>query len=173
MRKKDETLELDSRREIYKAVEDNPGIHFRELKRQLDYSVGTLQYHLRKLKKANLIEEESGDYTRYYTRRDFGEVEKRALDAMRRKYTRRALIYLLTYPGSSHGDLVDALEKAPSTVSWHLKKLKEEGLVRKEKEGNRTKYFVEEPEKLKTLYITYSESFVDKLVDKMVDLWDI
>lgn len=170
---KEEALELDSRRAIFKAIESNPGIHFRELKRKMDYSVGTLQYHVRYLKEARLIEEEAGDYTRYYPRREFREVEKKVLDALRRKYTRRALIYLLTYPGSTHGDLVEALGKAPSTISWHLNKLKEEDLLDEKREGGKTGYYVKEPDKLKALYITYSKSFVDKLVDNMVDLWDI
>lgn len=173
MSRGDDALELDSRREIFQAVERNPGIHFRELERRLDYSVGTLQYHLKYLVDEGLLDEEKGDYTRYYPRRRFEEFEKTALDAMRRKYARRILAYLLTHPGSSHGDLVDALGKAPSTISWHLKRLRDEGLVDERRDGGSREIYVVEPDRVKELYVTYRGSFLDRLVDNMVDLWDI
>jgi len=118
------------------------------------------------------VEEERGDYTGYYARGVFEEGEKMVLEALRRKHARRILAHLLTYPGGSHGDLVDALGKAPSTVSWHLSSLKEEELVEKREVEEEKGLYVVEPEKVKRLYLRYERSFFDKLVDGMVELWD-
>lgn len=50
------TLELQSRREIYQAIEDAPGVYGRVLLDRLDYAKGTLQYHLDWLDDAGLIQ---------------------------------------------------------------------------------------------------------------------
>lgn len=68
--------------------------------------------------------------------------------------TRVAIIRLLArYEGCIVGDIVDQLPLAQSTVSQHLKQLKEAGLIRGDIDGPRICYCVEPAvlEQLKTL----------------------
>lgn len=48
--------------------------------------------------------------------------------------------YLLKHPGCICGDIVDVLPLAQSTVSQHLKKLKDAGWIRGEIDGPKTCY---------------------------------
>jgi predicted transcriptional regulator len=166
-------LELQSRREIYQHVADTPGIHFRALLDAMGCAKGTLQYHLRWLVEEGLIEEsDDGEYTRYYPAGDFDAEDRRVLNALRRTIARRILAYLASEGALTTSVLADRLEKSDSTISWHLSKLQEAGLVEKERDGRRVYYELTDPDRVQYLYTVYQGSFTDRLVDRLFDLWD-
>lgn len=166
-------LELTSRRAIYQQIADNPGVHFRALLDKLDVAHGTLQYHLRWLAEEGLIEvSDDGSYTRYYPAAEFDEADQAVMNALRREYSRRILARLLVDGSLSTTDLSDRLDKAQSTVSWHLSKLADANLVTKERDGRSVVYDVSDPNRVKYLYTIHQRSFTDKVVDRLLGLWD-
>lgn len=168
----DTDLELDSRREIYQFVVDTPGIHFRGLFEALSYAQGTLQYHLRWLESRDLLEVvDDGRYTRYYPAGSFDEADRAVMNALRREYARRIVAYLASAGPLSTSELADRLERSPSTVSWHLSKLAESGLVEKERDGRSVYYRLTDPERVTYLYTVHRKQFTDRLVDRLFDLW--
>lgn len=69
IRTKEEKNEDRSIREmVYEAIEGNPGIHFRELCRELNRSSGVIQYHLYILERENHIKffQDGSKFTRYF-----------------------------------------------------------------------------------------------------------
>lgn len=57
-----------TRDSIQSLIEDNPGIHFREIQRRLGLAVGQVEYHLYQLEKDNLIvSREDGKVKRYFS----------------------------------------------------------------------------------------------------------
>jgi predicted transcriptional regulator len=166
-------LELDSRRAIYQRIADTPGIHFRALLEDLEYAQGTLQYQLRWLADEGLVEvSDDGKYTRYYPAADFDEADREVMNALRREYSRRILGHLLVDGPLSTSDLSDRLEKADSTVSWHLSNLSEADLVTKERDGRRVVYDVTDPDRVRYLYTVHRQSFTDRILDRLLGLWD-
>src|SRR6056297_1987052 len=166
-------LELASRRRIYQRIADTPGIHFRALLDDLEYAQGTLQYQLRWLGDEGLIDiSEDGKYTRYYPAAEFDDADRTVMNALRREYSRRILAHLLVDGPLSTTELSDRLEKAQSTVSWHLSKLADAGLVTKERDGRSVYYELTDPERATYLYTVYQGSFTDRLVDRLLGLWD-
>lgn len=169
----DPDLELASRREIYQQIADTPGIHFRALLDTLDYAQGTLQYHLRQLADEDLIEvSDDGKYTRYYPATEFDETDQAVMNALRREYSRRILAHLLVDGPLSTTELSDRLDKAQSTVSWHLSNLADADLVTNERDGRSVVYAVSDPDRVKYLYTIHRRSFTDKVVDRLLGLWD-
>jgi predicted transcriptional regulator len=169
----DPDLELASRRTIYQRIADTPGIHFRGLLGELEYAQGTLQYHLRWLAGEGLIDvSDDGKYTRYYPAAEFDEADRAVMNALRREYSRRILAHLLTDGPLSTTELSDRLDKAQSTVSWHLSKLAETDLVTKERDGRSVVYEVSDADRVKYLYTVHRRSFTDKAVDRLLGLWD-
>lgn len=169
----DPELDLESRRAIYQHVASNPGLHFRALLDALDYAQGTVQYHLRWLEEQGLIEEShDGKYTRYYPADSFDDVDQAVMNALRREYARRIIAHLVADGPLSTTELSDRLEKSPSTVSWHLSKLEEAGLVTKERHGRRVEYELTDPDRVKYLYTVHRKTFTDRVVDRLFDLWD-
>jgi predicted transcriptional regulator len=166
-------LELDSRRAIYQRIADTPGIHFRALLEELDYAQGTLQYQLRWLADEGLIEaSDDGKYTRYYPEADFDEADQTVMNALRREYSRRILAHLLADGPLSTNELSDRIGKANSTVSWHLSNLADADLVTKERDGRSVVYRVSDPDRVAYLYTVHRQSFTDRVVDRLLGLWE-
>lgn len=168
----DEALDLESRRRIYQLVKDQPGIHMREIGRQLEMPMGTLEYHLHYLTKAELLAiREEGRYTRYFVTHEMDRREKDVLSLVRQETPRRVIVHVLQHPGSSHGEILEHFDMSASTLSFHLKKLLEGGLLEKQKQGRSNLYTVAEPELVAKVIIQYKESFVDDVVDRFADVW--
>lgn len=164
---------LDSRREIYRLVEEHPGIHFRDLLERLDYAQGTLQYHLRRLADDGLVAvSDDGKYTRYYPAGEFSESDRAVMNALRRTYSRRIIAHLLADGPLTTAELSDRLGKARSTISWHLSKLVDANLVTKERDGVAVYYALSDPDRARYLYTIHRKSFTDRLVDRLLGLWD-
>ena len=168
-----EEPDLESRRAIYAAVDETPGIHFRALLDRLEYAQGTVQYHLRALADEGLVDvSEDGQYTRYYPADEFDAADQAVMNALRRTYSRRIIAHLLADGPLSTSELSERIEKAPSTVSWHLSKLHEAGLVEKDRDGRSVNYALVDPDRARRLYTVHRPSFTDALVDRLLDLWD-
>ena len=166
-------LELESRRRIYRHVAESPGTHFRSLVEELDYAKGTVQYHLEWLVKNGIVERsEDGKYTRYYPAESFDEGDTEVMNALRSEYTRRIVGHLASEGPLTTSELTDRLDKSGSTVSWHLSNLQENGVVEKTREGREVKYELTEPERVKYLYTVHRKSFADRVVDRLLDLWE-
>ncbi|MFB6352744.1 MAG: winged helix-turn-helix transcriptional regulator, partial [Halobacteriales archaeon] len=115
---------------------------------------------------------DDGKYTRYYPAAEFDATDRAVMNALRREYSRRILAHLLVDGPLSTTTLSDRLGKAQSTVSWHLSKLADAGLVTKERDGRRVVYAVSDARRVNSLYATYRRSFTDKVVDRLLGLWD-
>lgn len=166
-------LELESRRALYQYVADNPGVHFRALLDEFGYAKGTIQYQLRWLADEDLVEvSDDGKYTRYYPTAEFGEADRTVMNALRRKYSRRILAHLLADGPLSTTELSDRLDKSKSTISWHLSNLSEAALVTKERDGRSVVYEVSDPDRVTYFYTVYQRSFTDRVVDRLLGLWD-
>ena len=166
-------LELESRRRIYRHVADNPGVHFRSLVEELGYAKGTVQYHLRWLVENGVVERsEDGKYTRYYPAESFDEQDTEVMNALRSEYTRRIVAHLASDGPLTTSELSDRLDKSGSTVSWHLSNLEETGVVEKRRDGRKVMYELTDPERVKYLYTVHRKSFADRVVDRLLDLWE-
>lgn len=164
----DEILDLEPRKKTYDAIEANPGIHMRELDRTLDIPLGTLRYHLRVLEKRGLIVSRKEDkYKRYYAKGKIDKTDKDKLAVLRKELPRTVILFLLEFPGSTHKDISEALDVAPSTISYHLKKLLDDNFIEKIDD----RYYVREEDEIADILIQYQQTFLDSLVDRFVSLW--
>lgn len=167
------TLELENRRRIFQTIESHPGLHFRELQSRLGVAHGTLQYHLDRLVDEGLIAvSEDRGFTRYHPKTRLREEDRRLIDALRREYGRRILAHLASEGPLTTQALSARLGRSASTVSWHLARLAENGLVQRERTGQEVQYSLVDGARLVHLYTLYRASFTDRLVDRLLGLWD-
>ena len=116
--------------EIVTAV---PGIRYRDLLRMTKFNNGTLSYHLLRLEKNLVIRKlrsEKGHVASFYPY-DFQIEEAITLGYLRIKATRQILILLNSKGKSSFSEIVTHINKAPSTTSWHLKRLVKSDIITK------------------------------------------
>ncbi len=169
---KEDSLALDTRRNIYDLIVSYPGLHEREIARRLDISLSTLDYHLHYMEKRGLIvARKDGRYTRYFAAKKVGTEDKKIIVLLRQKTPRQVVLYLLEHPGAIHKDICGAVDKSPSTVSFHLKKLVKAGVVEGISLGRKTAYEVVDEDAVINTLITYRDTFVDDAVGSFIDTW--
>jgi predicted transcriptional regulator len=170
---KPESLALESRRKICEIIEQNPGLHFRELQRRSGSAVGALQYHLDTLQKNHLIRvEKQGRFNRYFSIRgvQLGGNEK-TMSALRQESARKIIIFLLGKKEATNFDIAAAVQLSASTVSWQLSKLVDAEVAGEKRAGKQKLFFVNNPEETAKLLVDYKKTFFDSLVDNFVDTW--
>lgn len=126
---------------ILEYIRSNPGCHLRQLKKELGLSMGTVQYHLNQLEKTGkIISERFNLYRYYYISGLFKENERNILKILNQETSRRILLFLLERKNPTQTDIVKYLGIAPASVSWHVKRFLELGIIFESREGKYRRY---------------------------------
>ncbi len=115
---------------LLKCINNSPGIRYRELLRATGFPNGVMAYHLKILEKLKQMKV-SRHYiktTRYYPLKTSIK-ESRIIDFMKRPTDRRIILFLLEHEGCLFTDIQRYIKKASSTVSYHLSRLRKEGII--------------------------------------------
>lgn len=159
----------DSKALLMNQIEQTPGIRYRELLRLTGLVNGVLSYHLAALEKANVIKVDRGSrITRYYPV-NLSEKESAILKFVRHEPTRQIVLFILEQDMSTFNEIVNHTGKAPSTVSSHLKRLKEAGII-SVRYGEYQLYRLVERDVVAEVISKYKESFEDKVVDNYAQM---
>ncbi|AOV94521.1 hypothetical protein AQV86_01180 [Nanohaloarchaea archaeon SG9] len=126
------------RQQILETVEQNPGIHFRQVQRELGCSSTTLNHHISSL---NVKERNFRGYRRFYLQ-DISEKMERPLAAL--NHNVRGIMLYQMQGGISQKELVENFDLSKSTVSSHVKVMREDGVIKEEREGRSKKLFPSE-----------------------------
>ncbi len=166
-------LDLEMRRRIYECIEQNPGIHFREIQRRTNTAIGSLDYHLHYLHRHGLIKiEKDRKYVRYFSlTKTWTDEEREVLSLLRQEKIRRILVYVLQKKNANPQDISSALGIQSSTLSWYLKNLSAKGVIRYAKRGRHRFYAVSNPESIMQYLIAHKKSFFDEMVDRFIETW--
>lgn len=168
---KEEILENERRREIYKFIERNPGVHLRELQRTSKMPLSSLEYHLNYMvRKKIILREKDRRYKRYYVRQ-LDDEDKKTLSALRQKRMREIVLIVLSNKKAEYQVLLNDLRIPPSTLSLYLKYLVDHNILMRHKVGRENIYTVQDEDRIAKVLISYKSSFVDRLVDKALRTW--
>ena len=163
----------ETRARIARHVARNPGVHFSELVRELGFASGQIQYHTRKLVDAGEIEREEAYGKTHYFEPGFDPWERRLLALFRRETARGVIGYLLEHDGATPTAVADELDIARSTLEWHLDRLIDEDVIRKDRDiRNRVTLELTHPERTHELLRAVSPSIPDRFLDRFTRLVD-
>lgn len=120
-------------------VRDYPGVHAREVERQLSLSSRLASYHLDALEREGLLQRvaEKG-YARFVpaaTRPRWSARDVAFVCLMRRGVAFRCVVLLLARGEMTQGDLARTLHLAKSSTTYHLQLLIQAGIVAVEARG--------------------------------------
>jgi predicted transcriptional regulator len=167
-------LELETRRKIYQIVKNNSGCHFREIERRSGITYGTLKYHLNFLAKHGLILCRKDENSLRYFPADFRNEDLKLLGILRQTVERKVILFLVSNKSANQKEISDFVGLSPSTTSWHLGKLVKSEILKHEKVGARAYYSLKvDKNEIIKLLISYRNSFLDSLVDKTIEMWEI
>jgi predicted transcriptional regulator len=166
----DEKLEDSIQSKLLKHIAEYPGIRYRELLRLTDLVNGVLTYHLSLLERSTQIRvnRSKAKTTRYYPINITTE-ESEVIGYIRNEPIRRIISFILEHNICTFNEIVDYTNKAPSTISWHLKKLKDAGIISVQY-GQYQLYRVTNREVVAEILYKYRQSFVEQVVDNYTEI---
>lgn len=158
---------------IIQFVNESPGIRYRELLRITGVSNGVLSYHLNLLDNSGRVRvhKVNNRTTRYFCH-DVSTVESNSVGLLRQNTARKIILYLFESGPCRFNDIVNYTKKVPSTVSWHLSRLKDADII-KVRRQNELNYYEIKIDKLtlQKLLSKYKSSFItEKIVDDYTDM---
>ena len=140
----DDLLANDTRKKIYDCIRKNPGIHLRGIGKETDITLGTLRYHIGQLRRSHAIAVcEDRGYTHYFENSGtYSASQQTVLKHMRNDTTRKILAVLAAERFASRKDIAESLGIAGSTVTWHMKRLEEDGVIDIRTDGRFVSYII-------------------------------
>ncbi|WP_435159441.1 helix-turn-helix domain-containing protein [Haladaptatus sp. DFWS20] len=125
-------LEHEVRCALFERIERTPGLYLSELDARMDVSLSTIRHHLRVLEREEMITgTKVRGKRRFYPDDDGVELAAALADGP----TAAVLDAVARREPASGGELADELNRDPSTVTHHLKRLEADGLVERERDG--------------------------------------
>lgn len=143
-RSKDGTQENQYRSEIYRHIQENPGLNKAQMSSRLNINMGTLRYHLDSLKSKKLITEMAdGKYTRFFGSRVCIEnSEKRIISALRNTNKRKIIEEVMQSPGLNVSGISLRTGIGYSTTSECLKQMLDDNMVMRKKDAQHNGYYL-------------------------------
>jgi len=162
-----------TRKKIYDYIQEHPGAHLREIGRNLDLAIGDLQYQLNVLEKSGrVVSKRMGLYKRFYPSKMFGERQKDIIGTLSQETSRKILLLLLQKPGACHGEVARFAKVSAPTVTWHMKRLIDDGLVEEHREGRNMKYYISGSSgDIEKVMKSYHPMFWEKWADRFAEVW--
>jgi predicted transcriptional regulator len=161
----------DSQSNVLKVIGQNPGIRYKELARQTGFANGVLTYHLNILEQiGNINKFRHENITRYYLI-NIPTQDLKIISHLRVHSEKDIILFILDHDFCTFNEIVEYSRKAPSTISWHLKRLCQDGIIAVHP-GEYNLYRITDKRVVNLLFIRYKESFTDKVVNSFVDISD-
>jgi len=92
----------DTRSDLLAIIQDNPGLHFRELQRRSGLANGQLEYHLYQLEKElKVSKRRDGKLLRYFSNMSGNQKERVIVYFLRNRVSREIIIECLAHEGKA------------------------------------------------------------------------
>jgi len=158
---------------VYEYIKNHPGSHLRKISKELEMATSDTQYWCNRLERTALVRSRRlGLYKTYYPASMLGERHEYILAILQQKTPRNIVLYLLENSGARQKDIAQYTGFAAPTITWHMSRLIEFGIVYSSKEGKFVKYYIKgDIADLVTLLKSYHPSIWDKLSDRLSELF--
>ena len=157
---------------IFKILEQNPGLNLTSIAKILDMSVQLARYHLNFMERKDIVisvRQEGSFYKRYYLKDDdVGPEDKKYVDLFRQKQLFRIVLIILKNPGIQHKDIAAKLSIRPPTLTYHILKLQDAGIVKVTSYGHSRGCFIIDRKEIIRILRKYISN---DLTDNFKDLW--
>lgn len=158
---------------VIQFIEDHPGCHLRRIRNELGISMGTVQYHLARLEKAGrIVSNRRGLFRYYFPIGVFGDNEKNLLEILSHETARDILIFIIELKHPTQTDIVDRIGVSAASVSWHVNRLTDVGVISEVREGKYKRYHLNgDPRNLASLMKNYYPSLWDRWSNRLAEMF--
>ncbi len=159
---------------LMQHIEKTPGVRYKELARLVSLANGVLTYHLTVLEKTNRVtvdRNEKSRSTRYYAV-NIPIEETKILGCIRSDIVRQIIMFILDHDLCTFDEIVDYTNKAPSTISWHLRRLKDTGIITSKQYDRYHFYKITNRQIITGVLYKYKETFADRVISNYAQMID-
>jgi predicted transcriptional regulator len=161
--------DLEVKRKIFNLIKKNPGLHASKIAEILKISWELANYHILYLERNELINITKKDgYNRCFASGEIGEKDREILSLLRQKNPLKIVLFLLMKPYSRFSEILVEVKVAPSTLSYHLKKLLDRQIIYSEVIKNEKRFFVKDRKYVIQILINYKPH---SLIEDYEDMW--
>lgn len=139
-------LEQDARARIYDTIRENPGIHLRGISRKVGIGMGTVRYHVTMLLRTHKItdQKESGSTHFFENSGKYSRQEQLVHHHLRNPTTQKLIREIRENPDAGRNHLAQVAGISGSSVTWYIRRLESDGIVRSVKSGRTVTYTIPE-----------------------------
>lgn len=134
---RNDNLEKIVQNKVYAYVEFSGGVSFSEIIRDTGINRGTTYYHLDLLEKQNMIESYKAFGRKLFFKKGYiyNEKYKAMIAASKNPVGKQIIVKIQSGQCKTNKDLKREIGVSAATVSWHIKRMKEMGIIKDSKEG--------------------------------------
>ena len=138
-------LKNTNRDRIYGFISSNPGTYPNEIIKETGLNKGVVEYHIRMLEEQSMVvpHKACGKIHYFLNESTYGEKEKLLLAALKNERHRRIILEILNCEQITHETLAGRIGVSAPTINWHIRHLKEQGIVRADADGRHTSYCID------------------------------
>ena len=126
---------------VLKYIQENPGCHLRKIKKEVQVSMGSLQYFLAKLENnGKITSQRKGLHKHYFPTGIFEENEKEILQFLTRETDREIIFTIIENVNPTQTDIKRALRISSSAINWHLRRLIDSEIIVEERDRKYKRY---------------------------------
>jgi len=155
---------------LQQIIEQNPGIQFREIMRSSGLKNGVLSHYLGKLEKNGIVKVVRGPRQARFYPPQITENESIVIKALRKQTPRDLLLALVENDGLEFSELVKQVKKSPSTVSFYLSQIVDDGLVEIKFVELKKRYHIKVRDLIDKLIEDYRPSLLEKPTSGFEDI---
>lgn len=152
-------------------IQHNPGCHLRQIKRDLDMSMGTVQYHLNLLEKSGKISSERHSLHRFYFPvAIFDKYDRNILKILNQETAREILMFIVERKNPTQTEIVNSIKISAASVNWHIVRLTNFGMITEVRDGKYKRYsLVGDSSYIVALMKNYHPSIWDKWSNRLAE----
>ena len=145
----------------------------RYIKREVEMSMGTIQYHLNLLEKQGKISSEKQNFHKYYFPIGlFEQNEREILKILNQETAREIIMIILEKTDPTQAEIARHVGIAPASINWHLKRIEETGLIKHIQEGKFKKYKLNIPTNhVVSIMKNYHPNLWSKLSNRLAEMF--
>lgn len=160
------TPNQDIREELLSTINENPGLHFRELQRRSGMATGQLEYHLYQLEREQRVfKRKDGKMIRYFSNESGNELERIIVYYLRNRVSREILLSCLSTKGEIKGRQYEKWQKREETREM-IKRLSTDGIIKEL--GSAIK--LDDPPTVLRIMDKFRSSFLDTMASALISL---
>jgi predicted transcriptional regulator len=169
---RDDDVDGNAKR-VLEFIQEHPGCHLRQVRKELEISMGTAQYHLDQLEKASRITStRRGLRKHYFPAGLFQDNEKSLLQVLGQETARDILMFIIEQRHPTQTDIAEKIGVSTASINWHVGRLLELGLITEVRDGKFKRYQLSgDPRYLMSLMKNYYPSIWDRWSNRLAEMF--